>query len=86
MMGDFNGKSWKAVSDARGYQKKEFQYVADKGPIMEGKYILKKDHFNHARDMQWWELLLHTSPSASFVSGLGDYSNWPGRRAAWGMH
>ena len=69
--GHFNGKSWKAVSGARGYQKKEFQYVADKGPIPEGKYILKKDHFNHARDMQWWELLLHTSPSASFVSGLG---------------
>ena len=50
--GRFNGKSWKAVSGARGYQKKEFQYVADKGPIPEGKYILKKDHFNHARDMQ----------------------------------
>ena len=38
--GRLNGKSWKAVSGARGYQKKEFQYVADKGPIPEGHLYL----------------------------------------------
>ena len=84
--GRFNGKSWKAVSGARGYQKKEFQYVADKGPIPEGKYILKKDHFNHARDMQWWELLVHMEPTASAILGGLEWSSWPGGGAAWGMH
>ena len=74
------------MSGALGYQKKEFQYAADKGPIPEGKYILKKDHFNHARDMQWWELLVHMEPTASALLGGLEWSSWPGCRAAWGMH
>ena len=60
--------------------------MADKGPIPEGKYILKKDHFNHARDMQWWELLAHMEPTASTILGGLKWSSWPGGRAAWGMH
>ncbi len=87
---DFNGKelrwyqnnevtnSWKAMSGKPDYQCKEYDSVKDKGPLPEGKWLVRQSqHQNFYKDQ---------SKIGQLKSeyGFGIMGGWPGGKDSWG--
>ena len=68
--------SWSAVSGRPGYQSKEFQDLADKGPIPEGRWMVKQSEYQFIGERSLWE---------KFKNSVGG-GKWPGGKDSWGRH
>ena len=84
---DFNGQelrwhqnnevtnSWKAMSGKPDYQCKEYDSVKDKGPLPEGKWLVRQSqHQNYDQTQTVWDKL---------KNNLGK-GRWPGGKDSWG--
>ena len=84
---DFNGKellwhqnnkvtnSWKAMSGQPDYQCKEYDRVKNKGPLPEGKWLVRQSqHQNYDQTQTIWDKLKNNL-------GRGE---WRGGKASWG--
>ena len=84
---DFNGRelrwhqnnevtnSWKAMSGKPDYQCKEYDSVKDKGPLPEGKWLVRQSqHQNYDQTQTVWDKL---------KNNLGK-GRWPGGKDSWG--
>lgn len=69
-------KCWPAVSGRPGYMRREFQSLEDKGPLPEGKWILRQSEYQKMPSRNWIERV---------GSELGRTA-WPGGASAWGRH
>jgi hypothetical protein len=71
--------SWPAVSGKRGYQSKEHQTLKDKGPIPEGRWLVKQSRYQQISldRIMWLERLC--------LIGIR-FGTWPGGVSSWGMH
>lgn len=70
------GLCWKAVSGRSGYQSKEHQKLADKGPIPEGQWLVSQSKYQKMPDRSWSDML---------INELGRGA-WPGGESSWGQH
>lgn len=68
--------SWSAVSGRAGYQTKEYQKLADKGPLPEGQWLVKPTEYQSAEHRSLLE-------KAKNEFGRG---KWPGGASSWGLH
>jgi len=65
---------WAAVSGRSGYQSKEYQKTADKGPIPEGKWLISQSKYQKMPDRDWIDQIIN-----EFGRGA-----WPGGESSWG--
>jgi hypothetical protein len=68
--------SWKAVSGRSGSQSKEFQKIADKGPIPEGEWLVSRSKYQAMGDRSYYEMLKNEMGGGK----------WPGGESSWGKH
>jgi Protein of unknown function (DUF2778) len=67
---------WPAVSGRPGYMRREFQAKEDKGPIPEGKWIIRQSRYQEMPSRGWIDRI-------KAEIGL---SAWPGGASSWGRH
>jgi hypothetical protein len=67
---------WAAVSGRSGYQSKEYQKTADKGPIPEGEWLVSQSKYQKMPDRDWIDQIIN-----EFGRGA-----WPGGESSWGKH
>ncbi|WP_083681116.1 DUF2778 domain-containing protein [Archangium sp. Cb G35] len=68
--------SWPAVSGRSGYQTKEHQEKADKGPIPEGEWLVSQGEYQQMPERSLLDKL---------INELGR-GGWPGGESSWGKH
>ena len=85
-----------AVSGREGYQKSQYQNLANKGPIPEGTYDVKQDELSYYSFLpgSFWSHPVDNFfmiPNASInwfttkaLGGFGKFGKFPGGRGAWG--
>lgn len=74
-------KCWKGVSGAEGFQNKDSQSIRKKGPVPEGKWIVKRTNFQKFEDVPFWNRVLGTIGTGNILPKIG---LWPGGLHAWG--
>lgn len=64
--------SWPAMSGKPDYQCKEYESKPDKGPIPEGKWIMRQESYhNYDKEARWFD-------------PIPKIGNWQGGKSAWG--
>ena len=74
-------RAWIASSGHPKYQGRLYQYLPDKGPIPEGRYVAQQG------ELQRWEDYSVLSRRACFLRAMGLTrfgGSWPGCKTAWG--
>ena len=69
-------KYWQAVSGRKKYRSSQFQNLKNKGPLPEGRWIVKQSEYQKMPDRNWIEMIL---------AEVGRTS-WPGGESAWGRN
>lgn len=71
-----NVTSWPAVSGKKGYQSPDNHAMKSKGPLPEGKWLVKQAEYQKMPDRSWIE---------EIAAELGR-TNWPGGESSWGKN
>lgn len=77
-MGRKNKKviSWPAISGKEGYQSPNNHKLKNKGPLPEGKWLVKQDEYQKMPSRNWIE---------EIAAELGKTA-WPGGESSWGKN
>src|SRR3954464_108961 len=76
-------RSWRAVSGRPGYQAKACQSLKDKGPIPEGRYLVRPRNLQKMTEVDdMVGTILSPASQLLFRRKLGA---WPGGSIAWGV-
>jgi len=68
--------SWPAVSGKKGYQSPDNHALKNKGPLPEGKWLVKQSEYQKMPDRSWIE---------EIAAELGRTA-WPGGESSWGRN
>jgi hypothetical protein len=71
-----NSKCWGAVSGRENLQSAKFQNAKNKGPLPEGRWIVRQDEYQKMPNRSWIEMVL---------AEVGRTA-WPGGESAWGKN